>query len=43
MAAIYASKMRFSQIYKNLNKYVKDPKDCWRETVRVKRGIGNTE
>jgi len=26
-----------------LNKYLKDPKDCWRETVRVKRGIGSTE
>ena len=22
---------------------MKDKKDCWRECVRVKRGIGNTE
>lgn len=43
VAAIYASKMSFSQVYKQLKKYMKDENDCWRETVRVKRGLGNTE
>lgn len=43
IAAIYASKMSFSNVYKLLSKHVKDKKDCWRETVRVKRGMGNTE
>ena len=42
-APIYASKMPFCQVYKLLSKYLKDKKDCWRETVRVKRGMGNTE
>ena len=43
MAAIYASKMSFAQVYKHLKKYMKDVNDCWRETVRVKRGMGSTE
>lgn len=43
VAAIYASKMSFSQVYKQLKKYMKDENDCWRETVRVKRGLANTE
>ena len=30
-------------VYQKLNKYIKDRDECWRETVRVKRGIGNTE
>ena len=42
IAAIYASKMSFSQIYKKLSRHIKDKNDCWRETVRVKRGIANT-
>lgn len=43
VAAIYASKMSFSQVYQQLKKYMKDDNDCWRETVRVKRGLANTE
>ena len=43
MAAIYASKCNFIDLYQKLNKYVKDKDECWRECVRVKRGIGNTE
>jgi hypothetical protein len=43
VAAIYASKMSFAQVYKQLSKYLKDKNDCWRECVRVKRGLGNTE
>lgn len=42
LAAIYASKMNFSKLYKQLSKYVKHKHDCWRECVRVKRGMGNT-
>lgn len=42
IAAIYASKMPFCQVYKLLSKHLKDRKDCWRETVRVKRGMANT-
>lgn len=43
MAAIYASKGSFSEVYKKLNKFVPEKDECWRECVRVKRGIGNTE
>lgn len=43
LAAIYASKMSFAQVYKQLNRFLKDREDCWRECVRVKRGLGNTE
>ena len=43
MAAVYAQKMPFAEVYKNLSKYMADKKDCWRECVRVKRGMGNTE
>lgn len=43
MAAVYASKMSFAHVYKQLSKYLKDHNDCWRECVRVKRGLGNTE
>jgi len=30
VAAIYASKYSFSQVYKQLSKYFKDESDCWR-------------
>ena len=43
LAAIYASKYDFIELYKKINKFVKDTDECWRECVRVKRGIGNTE
>ena len=43
LAAIYTSKSNFIDLYKKLNKFVKDRDECWRECVRVKRGIGNTE
>lgn len=43
VAAIYASKMTFAEVYKMLKKHMRDANDCWRETVRVKRGMGSTE
>ena len=43
VAAIAAAKMPFCEVFKVLSKHMKDKNDCWRECVRVKRGIGNTE
>ena len=42
IASVYASKMGFSDLFRHLKKYVKDDSDCWRECVRVKRGMANT-
>jgi hypothetical protein len=43
LAAIYASKMGFKDLFKRINRFVLDRDECWRECVRVKRGMGNTE
>lgn len=43
VACIYAAKMSFAEVYQHLAKYMQDQNDCWRECVRVKRGLGNTE
>ena len=43
MAAIYASRMGFADLYNQLKKWVGERGDCWRECVRVKRGLANTE
>lgn len=42
-AVILASKASFVEVYRYISKYIKDETDCWRETVRAKRGLINTE
>jgi len=37
-----ASLVSFEQLYKELEKYIKDPVKRWKECVRVKRGISDT-
>ena len=39
---IHAAKESFVDVYKYIAKYVKDETDCWRETVRAKRGLMDT-
>ena len=34
--------MGFADLFKQLKRHVKDDNDCWRECVRVKRGMANT-
>jgi hypothetical protein len=43
IAAIAASKLPFCQLYKQISRWLSDPNDCWRECVRVKRGMANTQ
>ncbi|KRW99693.1 hypothetical protein PPERSA_03494 [Pseudocohnilembus persalinus] len=38
-AQYMASQVSFSDLYKDLEKYIQNPDDRWRECVRVKRGI----
>lgn len=38
-----ASRMSFSELFVDLIKYQQDPELRWKECVRVKRGIANTE
>lgn len=42
-AVVHASKSSFVEVFRYISKYIKDETDCWRETVRAKRGLINTE
>lgn len=37
-----SSKLSFSELFEDLEKYLKSSDDRWRLVVRVKRGIENT-
>ncbi|EAS05765.2 hypothetical protein TTHERM_01042050 (macronuclear) [Tetrahymena thermophila SB210] len=41
-ASVKSSQMSFSELFNDLEKYVKDPDKRWRECLRVKRGISDT-
>ena len=41
-SAYMSSVMTFSELYKDLEKYIKDPQLRWKQCVRVKRGIHDT-
>ncbi|KRX01415.1 hypothetical protein PPERSA_01318 [Pseudocohnilembus persalinus] len=41
-ASVQASNLSFQDLYQDLEKYIKNPEDRWKECVRVKRGVGDT-
>jgi hypothetical protein len=41
-SSILASELSFVEVFKKLKVYLPDDQDCWRECLRVKRGIEDT-
>jgi len=41
-AAVKSKYMGFAALFKDLEKYIDDPKSRWKYTVRIKRGLTDT-